>query len=151
MLPADVQCSKEARDLMLECCVEFVHLLASEATTICEKSSKKTIGTEHMLAAFKSLGYESYIEQVMSEQTLHTQEQKERGNKRSAASRFGDTGMTQEELAEQQAQLFKAAREKFQLQRVASTVNTPVTEQPPQILPIPGAASDTVETNPETQ
>ena len=128
MLPPDVQCSKEARDLMLECCVEFVHLLATESNEICDKSSKKTIGVEHMLAAFKSLGYADFVDQVVSEQTLHTKEQKERESKRSAASKFGDTGMTQEELAKQQEELFKAAREKYQ-QRLA----TPTTETPPQL------------------
>ncbi|RAL68519.1 hypothetical protein DID88_007247 [Monilinia fructigena] len=34
---------KDARDLLIECCVEFITLISSEANEISEKESKKTI------------------------------------------------------------------------------------------------------------
>lgn len=64
LMPADVTCSKETKDLLADCCVEFIHLLSSEANEICEKETKKTIAGEHIVSALKSLGYESYIEHI---------------------------------------------------------------------------------------
>lgn len=70
LLPNDVVCAKETRDLVIECCVgerrqrcpwyiwwtddfnvEFIHLISSEANEICEADSKKTIAPEHIISA----------------------------------------------------------------------------------------------------
>jgi histone H3/H4 len=72
LLPSDIVCAKETRDLVIECCVgehllslvslktsklthspEFIHLISSEANEICEQESKKTIAPEHIIAALK--------------------------------------------------------------------------------------------------
>lgn len=70
MLPPDIACARETRDLLLSCCVgaspaavtrpraltrftEFIHLVSSEANEICEKDSRKTITAEHILGALK--------------------------------------------------------------------------------------------------
>lgn len=71
LLPPEVTCAKETRDLVIECCVgehrqwsscaslglthliEFIHLISSEANEICEQESKKTIAPEHIIAALK--------------------------------------------------------------------------------------------------
>jgi len=77
LLPSDVTCAKETRDLVIECCVgpfqptlprptlgeltnqfhfihlEFIHLISSEANEICEQDSKKTIAPEHIIGALK--------------------------------------------------------------------------------------------------
>lgn len=75
LLPKDVACAKETRDLVIECCVgehfyinicfasliekgtaimtEFIHLISSEANEICEQESKKTIAPEHIIGALK--------------------------------------------------------------------------------------------------
>ena len=76
LLPNDVTCAKETRDLVIECCVgehawqprrstvpmsrpltatfaEFIHLISSEANEICEQESKKTIAPEHIIGALK--------------------------------------------------------------------------------------------------
>ena len=45
-LPKDLSCAKETRDLLTDCCVEFVHLVSSEANEACEKDSKKTIAPD---------------------------------------------------------------------------------------------------------
>lgn len=77
MLPSDISCARDTRDLLIECCVgqlharlygppachvpsltfdqskEFIHLVSSEANDVCEKGSKKTIAPEHVVAALK--------------------------------------------------------------------------------------------------
>ena len=75
LLPEDVTCAKDTRDLVIECCVgksnilnvhvasvltsfpavEFIHLISSEANEICEKESKKTIAPEHIISALQVL------------------------------------------------------------------------------------------------
>lgn len=74
LLPGDMTCAKDTRDLVIECCVgkrgsilsywtysderaclnaEFIHLISSEANEICEQESKKTIAPEHIIGALK--------------------------------------------------------------------------------------------------
>jgi len=57
--------ARETRDLLIECCVEFITLISSEANEIAEKEAKKTIACEHVTSALRSLGYESYIPEIM--------------------------------------------------------------------------------------
>ena len=48
------------RELILNCCTEFIHLVSSEANDICNNQQKKTINAEHVLIgiskAVKRLG-----------------------------------------------------------------------------------------------
>ena len=44
-----VRVSIEARDLIAQCCNEFIHLVSSEANDICNKQTKKTIMPEHVI------------------------------------------------------------------------------------------------------
>lgn len=53
LLPSGYSCSPETKDLLGEICVEFIHLVSSEATDCCEKSAKKTIGGEHLMMALE--------------------------------------------------------------------------------------------------
>lgn len=39
----------ETRELLLQSCTEFIHLISSEANQICNESQKKTITAEHIL------------------------------------------------------------------------------------------------------
>ncbi|CAG8558396.1 3907_t:CDS:2, partial [Ambispora leptoticha] len=98
MLPADIVCAKDTRDLLIDCCVEFIHLIASEANEICEKESKKTIAAEH------ALGFESYLNEVQEVFKEHKKLQKDRDKK---SSRLENSGMTEEELLRQQELLFE--------------------------------------------
>ena len=57
----NVRVANEARELILQCSTEFIHLLSSEASEICEKKQqKKTITPEHALLALESLGKPSF-------------------------------------------------------------------------------------------
>jgi len=98
-LPKDLSCAKETRDLLTDCCVEFVHLVSSEANEACEKDSKKTIAPDHVVKALNDLGFGKY-----------TQE-KERERK---ASRFELSGLSEEELQRQQEELFAASKARFE-------------------------------------
>ena len=51
--------------MLIECCVEFITMISSEANEISEKDAKKTISAEHVAMALKSLGFESYVGPVM--------------------------------------------------------------------------------------
>ncbi|KAI0786327.1 histone-fold-containing protein [Abortiporus biennis] len=111
LLPNDVTCAKETRDLVIECCVEFIHLISSEANEICEQESKKTIAPEHIISALKRLGFETFTAEVEDVLKDHKQQQKEREKK---VSKFESSGLTEEELLRQQEELFAASRAKFQ-------------------------------------
>ncbi|KAI0722956.1 histone-fold-containing protein [Earliella scabrosa] len=110
LLPNDITCAKETRDLIIECCVEFIHLISSEANEICEQESKKTIAPEHIISALKRLGFESFTEEVESVLKDHKQQQKDRERK---VSKLESSGLTEEELLAQQEALFAQSREKF--------------------------------------
>ncbi|KIK08573.1 hypothetical protein K443DRAFT_1644 [Laccaria amethystina LaAM-08-1] len=111
LLPSDVVCAKETRDLVIECCVEFIHLISSEANEICEQESKKTIAPEHIINALKRLGFDSFTSEVEDVLKDHKQQQKDREKK---VSKFEQSGMTEEELLAKQEELFAASRAKFQ-------------------------------------
>lgn len=58
--------AKDARDLLMECCVEFITLISSEANDISEKEAKKTIACEHVEKALRDLGFGDYIQDVLA-------------------------------------------------------------------------------------
>ncbi|KAI7885797.1 histone-fold-containing protein [Lichtheimia hyalospora FSU 10163] len=114
MMPSDVACTKEARDVLIDCCVEFIHLIASEANDICDKEAKKTIAGEHVVSALRELGFEEYIEDVEDVYKEHRQQQKDRERR---SSRLEKTGISEEELLRQQELLFEQSRLKFEGQQ----------------------------------
>ncbi|EHB17738.1 Protein Dr1 [Heterocephalus glaber] len=56
--------TNDARELVVNCCTEFIHLIFSEVNEICNKSEKKTISPEYVIQALESLGFGSYISKV---------------------------------------------------------------------------------------
>ncbi|KAI1766796.1 histone-fold-containing protein [Hypoxylon sp. FL1150] len=109
ILPASsgVSFSKEARDLLIECCVEFITLVSSEANEISEKEAKKTIACDHITKALDTLGFGEYIPAVMEAAAQHKETQKVRekwSNKQS--------DLSLEELEALQNEQFKAAAER---------------------------------------
>lgn len=127
MLPNDITCAKETKELLLDCCNEFIHLVASESNTVCEKEAKKTIAAEHVLTALKDLGFEKYITEVQAAYDDHRKQQtKDRGRK---SSKLNQLGMTEEELQRSQELLFAQARMRLQNQTAATA--TASQAQPP--------------------
>ncbi|KAJ1339914.1 hypothetical protein BSLG_005449 [Batrachochytrium salamandrivorans] len=110
LLPADITCAKETRDLLTDCCVEFIHLLSSEANEISEREARKTINGEHVVAALKNLGFDEYITEMDEVQNDHQRNVKDRVKR---SFRLEDLGMTEEELIKNQAELFAKSRERM--------------------------------------
>lgn len=57
--------AKESRDLLIECCVEFITMISSEANEIAEKEAKKTIACEHITKALDDLGFGEYVPDLL--------------------------------------------------------------------------------------
>jgi len=57
--------AKESRDLLIECCVEFITMISSEANEIAEKDAKKTIACEHITKALEELGFAEYVPDLL--------------------------------------------------------------------------------------
>lgn len=68
--------TREARDVLIECCVEFLTLISSEANEIAEREAKKTIATEHIEKALRDLGFPEYVEEVVSVAEDHKEQLK---------------------------------------------------------------------------
>ncbi|TPX69325.1 hypothetical protein SpCBS45565_g02520 [Spizellomyces sp. 'palustris'] len=113
MMPSDIACAKEARDLIADCCVEFIHLISSEANEICEKEAKKTIAGEHVLASLQSLGFEDYIQECKDVYEDHMKQTKDR-EKRS--NKLDKSMLNSEEAMAMQEELFAKARMRMQSQ-----------------------------------
>lgn len=101
---------KDARDLLIDCCVEFITLISSEANEIAEREAKKTIATEHIDKALQELGFPEYVREVLAsagemKESLKTREKK--------TSKMDQSGLTQEELLQQQQELFRSATTKY--------------------------------------
>lgn len=103
--------SKEVKDLIIEACTEFIRLVSSEANDICEKSNKKTIGSDHCVQALKDLGFESYLKDIEDVLEDHRQELKQREKK---TSKMQVSGLSAEELQQQQEALFAASRARYE-------------------------------------
>lgn len=80
ILPASagVAFAKEARDLLIECCVEFITLISSEANEISEKEAKKTIACDHITKALEQLGFTDMVPAVLEAAAEHKETQKVR-------------------------------------------------------------------------
>ena len=62
----------------MECCVEFITLISSEANDISEKEAKKTIACEHVERALRDLGFGDYIPDVLAVAEEHKEQLKVR-------------------------------------------------------------------------
>merc|ERR1712137_1475003 len=107
MLPDDITCANDTRDLILECCVEFIHLLSSEANEVCTKDKKKTIAPEHILKSLKTLGFEDYNDQV---EIVHQEVKEQVQGKSKRLMERKNLDIPEEELLKQQQDLFNRAR-----------------------------------------
>ncbi|KAJ4298514.1 negative cofactor 2 transcription regulator complex subunit ncb2 [Collariella sp. IMI 366227] len=98
--------SKEARDVLIECCVEFITLISSEANEISEKEAKKTIACDHIIKALDQLGFSDYVPAVLEAAAEHKEVQKGREKK---ANKLEQSGLSLEELERLQQEQFAAA------------------------------------------
>ncbi|KAL6705756.1 negative cofactor 2 transcription regulator complex subunit ncb2 [Coniothyrium glycines] len=102
--------AKDSRDLLIECCVEFITLISSEANEIAEKDAKKTIACEHVKAALEELDFGDYVPAILEVAQDYKKQQQNREKKQ---TKIEQSGMTEEELIRAQEELFKSATSKF--------------------------------------
>jgi len=105
-----MQCARETRDLIIDCCIEFIHLVSSQANEICDQESRKTISPEHIITALEQLEFHHFIPEIKEVFEEHRTQAKEREKK---VSKLEETGLTEEELWEQQKALFDKSRAAF--------------------------------------
>jgi histone H3/H4 len=124
MLPPGVACPKETRDLLITCCVEFIHLLSSEANDVCEKNARKTISPEHVMDALRNLGFGGYVDEVAATYEEAVEQAKEKEKSR-GTNKLEKSGLTEEELLKQQEELFEQARRKYLENQTRSAPESP--------------------------
>lgn len=128
MLPKDVRVSKDAQDMIMECSLEFINLISSEANDICSKGDKKTIAPEHVIEALQSLGFSSYLSEVQAAYEQHRAESLESPRATSrwpAKNNVVSTGMTEEEAIAEQQKMFAEARAAMNSSSFKSTTSDP--------------------------
>jgi len=155
-----IRVSNDARELVLNCCTEFIHLIASEANEICNKQTKKTISPEHVIQALESLGFHDYIKDVegVYEQFKKQSQTRKKNNK------LKNQGVSEEELLRQQQALIAQARaeqaqeEWMHMQQAQQQMmmqqqqqqQTSTSQQPPSHLPLPSHTQTTPGSGPTT-
>ena len=116
----------------MECCVEFITLISSEANDISEKEAKKTIACEHVERALRDLGFGDYIPEVLAVAEEHREQLKVcvipiksslcmvpvshivlQQSREKKQSKMEQSGLSEEELLRQQQELFRSATEKY--------------------------------------
>ncbi|KAJ3483319.1 hypothetical protein NLG97_g7335 [Lecanicillium saksenae] len=107
---AGVAFARESRDLLIECCVEFITLISSEANEISEKEAKKTIACDHITKALEQLGFSDYVPAVMEAAAEHKEVQKGREKK---ADKFANSGRRRRDKHQQRPRVPRWARSKM--------------------------------------
>ncbi|XP_034890102.1 protein Dr1 homolog isoform X2 [Populus alba] len=126
MLPPDVRVARDAQDLLIECCVEFINLVSSESNEVCSREDKRTIAPEHVLKALQVLGFGEYIEDVYTAYEQHKLETMHDSLKGGGKWSTG-AAMTEEEAAAAQQRMFDEARAR--MNGVVSAPKQPETDQ----------------------
>lgn len=103
-----VRVANESRELILNCCTEFIHLISSEANEVCNQKNKKTINAEHVLEALDRLGFMDYKQEAES---VLNDCKAVAAKRRRQSTRLENLGIPEEELLRQQQELFAKARE----------------------------------------
>ncbi|KAG9160053.1 hypothetical protein Leryth_005782 [Lithospermum erythrorhizon] len=108
MLPPDVRVARDAQDLIIDCCVEFINLISSESNEVCSREERKTIAPEHVLKALQVLGFGEYIEEVY---TAYEQHKLETMDSVRGGGRLNSVAeMTEEQALAEQQRMFAEAR-----------------------------------------
>uniref|UniRef100_A0A0D3GZR9 Transcription factor CBF/NF-Y/archaeal histone domain-containing protein n=1 Tax=Oryza barthii TaxID=65489 RepID=A0A0D3GZR9_9ORYZ len=133
MLPPDVRVARDAQDLLVECCVEFINLLSSESNEVCSREDKKTIAPEHVLRALQDLGFREYIEEVQAAYEHHKHDTLDSPK----ASKFTGVEMTEEQAVAEQQRMFAEARARMNNGAAKPKEPEPEAQQQTQQLPQP--------------
>lgn len=119
-----VRVANESRELLLNCCSEFIHLLSSEANEVCNLRNKKTINAEHVLEALDRLGFNDFKQEA---ETVLNDCKEVAARRRRQSSRLENLGIPEEELLRQQQELFAKAREEQAIEEQQQWMNMQAT------------------------
>lgn len=100
--------ANNSRELILNCCTEFILLLSSQSNEICEKRQKKTILPEHVIEALQELGFGSYVTDV---EDVLSNFKTQLSHRNKGSKKLDKMGLSEEELIRQQQALFAEARQ----------------------------------------
>lgn len=100
--------ANESRELILNCCTEFIHLISSEANEVCNTRNKKTINAEHVLEALDRLGFKDYKQEA---EAVLNDCKAVAAKRRRQSTRLENLGIPVDELFRLQQELFAKARE----------------------------------------
>eukprot|EP00035_Acanthoeca_spectabilis_P002482 m.87822 g.87822 ORF g.87822 m.87822 type:complete len:145 (-) comp11587_c0_seq2:2466-2900(-) len=115
-LPEGVKIAPDARDLIVQCCNEFVQLLGSEAHTQSVQDKSGTIKPEHVFAALTALEMPEYLPQckeAADESCVAVKEKAQRSKAGKLESRAKGMNMTMEQLKALQQQKLREAAERM--------------------------------------
>ncbi|XP_031622543.1 protein Dr1 [Contarinia nasturtii] len=110
-LVPSIRVANESRELILNCCTEFIHLISSEANEVCNLRNKKTINAEHVLEALDRLGFKDYKQDA---EAVLMDCKAVAAKRRRQSTRLENLGIPEEELLRQQQELFAKARQEQQ-------------------------------------
>lgn len=110
IIPKDIAISKDAREAITECSIEFIMILSTQSNDIAEKEAKKTIASDHVIKALEELGFHNYLQVINKVLEEHKELIKGKEKKN---NKFQNSGFTEEELLKQQEELFKKSRERL--------------------------------------
>ncbi|KAI9217298.1 transcription corepressor [Blastocladiella britannica] len=128
VLGADVAATKEARDLLIECSIDFIHLVTTEANDACERGGRKTISPEHVLEALRNLEFDDFVDQVKGSWGEHKEVQTER---QSRTARLKKSGAPTEEQVAAQEEMFAQARARMLQNQSTSQSSAAAAAAPP--------------------
>ncbi|KAL7718223.1 RecQ-mediated genome instability protein 1 [Entamoeba marina] len=63
-LSASIRVSSDFREVIADCGVEFIHLIATQAKDVAASSNRKTLNTDHVIQALKDLGLGCYVDEL---------------------------------------------------------------------------------------
>ena len=104
---ASLRMSPECRDMVVECCQEFIHAVSAEANEVSTKELKSTITAEHVLAALRRLGFDAYEAEC---EIARDEAKEEETEKRELKKKRKTTQMSEEDAIAMQQELFARAR-----------------------------------------
>lgn len=111
LLPKNTIVPKESKEIFQHGCIEFLNMLTLEANKVCESEKKKTISYEHIYKALANLGFGEYVGRCTEEHGNYESYVKQKPSK---IDKFKDSGLTMEELHDQQIKLFQNAKLQFE-------------------------------------
>ena len=96
----------DVKEMIVECCNEFIQCVSSEANEISTKENKTTILPEHVVAALESLDFASMIETVKA--TMNELKEEDKEVRAEKGMQISD-----EEALRLQQEMFAAAKARY--------------------------------------